>query len=68
MIASCLSKADQSELSGTGAEKTVLTTKSFTGPETLKNPPYYLTVKIEISNEIYNYRADVAERFDVEIA
>jgi len=37
-MASCLSNTDQSELSGNGAEKSILTAKSFTGPETLIKP------------------------------
>ena len=51
-MASCLSKIDQSELSGKGAEKCIFTAKSFTEPETLLNPPHNLTVKIEISHMI----------------
>lgn len=67
-MASCLSKIGQSEISGTGAEKSALTAKSFTGPETLINPPHNLTVKIEISSKIYNHRADMAQRSAVQIA
>lgn len=67
-MASCLSKTDQSELSGTGAEKSILTAKSFTGPETLINPPHNLTVKIEISHMISNHRVDMIQRFAVQIA